>query len=374
MVAEPDIELLQAQEKLQKDGESYREYLRTHTQTETFLAHNRTKSVDEAIRLTQSGVKASQADLDAVARGDYGEGADKQAPIQTDGTTVAGSTTELGEPVSEEGQAASGEAVGNEVADRRIRISAKPAARNIIYGSASDSSNILKPLWDTGGLMWPFTPTMSDIGNIEYETYDPVHTNQPFSAFKRVGVKEIQISGPFTAMNEFESRYCLAAIHFLRSVTKMYFGVGGTGASIALRGTPPPVLLLNGYGTAMFNNIPVVITNYSVDLPADVDYVQVNVGDSPPAAASNSVSGLSIPKSIKDAKNMATGIIANPSSLLGKTDSQVAANNGGISAWVPTKFNITVTVQVQNSPDRWRRHFNLDSFRTGGLIKNGGWI
>ena len=40
-------------------------------------------------------------------------------------------------------------------------------------------------------------------------------------------------------------------------------------------GTPPPIVLLNGYGDYVFKNVPVVIINFSVDLPTDVDYIHV---------------------------------------------------------------------------------------------------
>ena len=234
--------------------------------------------------------------------------------------------------------------------DRRVRISAKPDAKEIIYGP-NDSSNILHPMWHTGGLLFPYTPTINDTATVNYEHYDPVHTNQPFAAFKSVAPKDITIIGTFTAMNQDEAVYCLAAIHFLRTVTKMYFGLGGTQGSsqdlfsfrgVNLRGTPPPILLLNGYGTAIYHNVPVIVTTYNVELPQDVDYIQVKTR-----------SGI-------------TRI---------NTDERTATRlSSDITAWVPARFIISLTLQVQNTPDRLRRHFNLNDFRTGNLIKRGGWV
>lgn len=236
--------------------------------------------------------------------------------------------------------------------DRRVRLSAKPGAKRLIYGP-NNPSNILNPLYSTGGLLFPYTPTINDTATVNYEHYDPVHTNQPFAAFKSVAPKDITIIGTFTAMNQDEATYSLAAIHFLRTVTKMYFGLGSEGVdnvfqtfssdAVRARGTPPPVLLLNGYGTALYHNVPVIVTTYNVELPQDVDYVQV------------------------DTTQQGKQVFDPEAETL-----QVFSRD--ISAWVPTRFIVSVTVQVQNTPDRLRRHFNLNDFRTGRLIKRGGWI
>lgn len=223
------------------------------------------------------------------------------------------------------------------IRDRRARISAKPGARDLIYGP-NNNNNILKPLWESGGLLFPYTPMINDSATVNYETYDPVHTNQPFAAFKSVAVKEITIIGTFTTMNQQEARQNLANIHFLRTVTKMYFGIKSK-----LRGTPPPILLFNAYGTAIFHNVPVIITNYNIELPIDVDYVNIK-----------SDAGLEINSR--------------------EENDEVSLTFGDITAWIPTRFNITLTMQVQNTPDRLRREFDLDAFRTGKLIKRGGWI
>jgi hypothetical protein len=42
-------------------------------------------------------------------------------------------------------------------------------------------------------------------------------------------------------------------------------------------GNPPVVCRLNGYGKHILNNMPVVITNFTTDLPVDVDYIQCAV-------------------------------------------------------------------------------------------------
>lgn len=252
-----------------------------------------------------------------------------------------------------------GEKIGgkSETTDRRVRISAKPAAIDLIYGP-NDISNILKPLRDAGGLLFPYTPVIYDSATVQYDTYDPVHSNQPFAAFKSVAVKQIQISGPFTSMNESESLYSLAAIHFLRTITKMFFGVNGPSAD--LRGTPPPILLLNGYGTAIYHNVPVIVTGFQIELPQDIDYVQVQIPSPPGTVRQQSISIFGSQVSLGPNTGTATG--------------SSGAATRDISAWVPTKFNISVELQVQNTPDRLRTQFDLNEFRKGALISKGGWV
>jgi len=38
---------------------------------------------------------------------------------------------------------------------------------------------------------------------------------------------------------------------------------------------------LNGYGPHVLNNVPVVITNFSMDMPNDVDYIECVVDGKP---------------------------------------------------------------------------------------------
>jgi len=250
--------------------------------------------------------------------------------------------------------------------DRRARISAKPDAVPIIYGE-KNPNNLLFPLYETGGLLFPYTPNINDSATVQYDYYDPIHTNQPFAAFKSVAAKEITVIGPFTAQNQEEARYCVAAIHFLRTVTKMFFGLGGLDQdAVNLRGTPPPILLFNAYGTAIYHNVPVIITTYNVEFPQDTDYVQVlfdgNVGSE--RAIFNNPGQFD---EFNNPRGINTSLLEGPRQI-------VQTKTGEISAWVPTKFTVSITMTVQNTPDRLRRSFNLNDFRTGKLVKKGGWV
>jgi hypothetical protein len=82
-------------------------------------------------------------------------------------------------------------------------------------------------------------------------------------------VDSIAITGEFIVENAEEAKYWIAAVHYLRAVTKMAYG------NTSFQGSPPPVVRLNGYGDFVLKNVPVVVTNFNVDMPADVDYIHV---------------------------------------------------------------------------------------------------
>ena len=59
-------------------------------------------------------------------------------------------------------------------------------------------------------------------------------------------------------------------MHFLRAVTKMFFG---EDEGYGLKGNPPPILHLSGYGDKMFRKVPVIINTFNVELRAGIDYI-----------------------------------------------------------------------------------------------------
>ena len=130
----------------------------------------------------------------------------------------------------------------------------------------------------TGGRMvFPFNPVILLGHTATYQTITPTHVNYPFHAYQNSSIDNITITGDFYNENEADALYWVACVHFLRTMTKMFYGNGDKV------GNPPLVSHLNGYGKYVLNDIPVLITNFTVDLPADVDYIPVVVpGDSSP--------------------------------------------------------------------------------------------
>ncbi len=168
-----------------------------------------------------------------------------------------------------------GEQVDPTPPDWRVRLSLAPTA-DYLYQSVDENgkpdNNIMAILRETNGVVWPYTPNVTMQYSAGYDTKQPTHSNYPVHTYQSSRVSTIGISGDFTAQTEQEARYLLASMMFLRSATKMFWANDGDKA-----GQPPPVLYLNGYGSYFLPNVPVVITDYTANLPDDVDYVEALV-------------------------------------------------------------------------------------------------
>ena len=90
----------------------------------------------------------------------------------------------------------------------------------------------------------------------------------------------------------------------------MFFGQG------EFAGNPPLVCNLTGYGASIFDNVPVIIKSFTVDLKDDVNYIR--------------------------------------------------CNTFGTNTWVPVVSTITVTVSPVYNRQRLRK-FNLQDYSRGKL-------
>lgn len=190
--------------------------------------------------------------------------------------------------------------------DRRARISVPPSLL---------SGPVLRPLIQTGGLLFPYTPTVIFGRAASYDDFHFTHSNYRYYQFQASSPSEIQINGDFTAMNDDEARYSLAAIRFLQSMTLSEFGK----QSGKNRGVPPPVLRFNYLGEQIFRNVPVVITQFTINFEPDIDYVPVR----------------------------------------------------GFNTHVPLKMLVTANLVVQQNPKRTVNEFSVKGFKSGSLIKKG---
>jgi len=145
--------------------------------------------------------------------------------------------------------------------DWRVRLSLPPT-------SPYTDSLLLEPLKETNGLVFPYTPTVMISHSAKYNAIEPTHSNYPFPVYTSSAVDTMTISGEFTVENSREAEYWIAAVHFLKSITKMAYG------ETSNQGNPPPVVKLNGYGDYVFKDVPVVITNFTLNLDPEVDYIE----------------------------------------------------------------------------------------------------
>ena len=231
----------------------------------------------------------------------------------------------------------------NDTAGRRVRLRFKPGAG--IGNSIGSLTGIMAPIKNTNGMVFPYQPAITYQQEVSYQSMEMVHANQDFHVYSKTPALKLQVDGDFTVQSQKEGQYALACLHFLRTVTKMYFS--GTDAR---QGTPPPVLLFDAYGQFMFNSLPVIVTGFTMTLPKDVDYVPVQAGGNNTAAPTGTASGVN--KVTQE--SIASG----------------AGQNG--YSWLPAAFAITVNLTVQQTPQRLRA-FDLDKFRTGELLRQGGW-
>ena len=189
-------------------------------------------------------------------------------------------------------------------------------------------SRLLLPLMNTGGFTFPYNPSIIMNNQANYSNANPPHTNYTLNSYNNTVVGEFQINGDFFCANQLEAEYWVAAIHYLRIVTKMRYGENSSEA-----GTPPPVVMLNGYGDFVFKNVPVIVKSFNVELPADVNYIQTGLN--------------------RDA--------------LGDVDEGTFKNY----AWAPAQSQIFVTCVPQYSRSSISQ-FNMDEFVRGGYIRGSG--
>jgi len=173
---------------------------------------------------------------------------------------------------------------------------------------------LIQRLIDTNNSMvFPFTPAVIMMHSANYNSLQPVHTNYPYQIYENSTVNAIQITGDFYIENSDDAEYWIASMHFLRSVTKMFYGESSSNA-----GAPPPLSRLNGYGEFVFKDVPCVIKMFQVELAQDIDYIKCNIP-------------------------------------------------GGGTAFVPSHSIVTVEVMPTYSRDTIRQ-FSLDDFVSGALI------
>jgi hypothetical protein len=206
--------------------------------------------------------------------------------------------------------------------DWRVRLSLPP--------SMSEEA-IFKPLTDTNGLVFPYTPTILIQHSANYDAMQPTHSNYPFPQYQNSQIDDIVITGDFFCENAVDAQYWAATLHYLRSVTKMAYG------QTTNAGAPPPIVFLNGYGDFVFPNVPVIIKTFSIDLPSDVDYIKTQIDGT-------------VQKTV--------------TTTLGSEVKQ---------GWAPVQSQVMVTVSPIYSRARTSQ-FSLDTFVKGGYLKNGGFM
>jgi|LakMenEpi03Aug12_release.lakeMendotaPanAssembly.Ray.scaffolds.fasta_scaffold381877_2 hypothetical protein len=156
------------------------------------------------------------------------------------------------------------DANGNsEPEDMRVRILVPPKYITPELSGPNDE------LAKAGGIIFPYTPTISFDAKSDYAASQPLHSNFAINFYQRSSIGSISISGKFSVASADDADIYICTMHLLKSLTRMRSGgLGGDPDS----GAPPPVCRLYGHGDMMLSNVPVAISNFRLELPDNVDY------------------------------------------------------------------------------------------------------
>lgn len=199
--------------------------------------------------------------------------------------------------------------------DWRVRISMRPMTAGLFYNNEDNA--ILKPLAETSGLIFPYTPQVTINHSARYTPQQLTHANYNSYFYDGSEIQAISIQGEFTVQSQREGRYLMAAVHYMRACTKMFFGAS------PLAGTPPPMVFLDGYGAPYLPHVPCVVTSFSHTMPAEVDYIEVLVGP----------------------------------------------EYSGILTRLPTSSTLNITLQPVYSRNNIAKNFTLENFNSGALVR-----
>jgi len=219
--------------------------------------------------------------------------------------------------------------------DWRVRLQVPNGPLTTFFDFANNT--IMKPLSEAEGIFWPLTPSITLQHSANYNAMDQVHSNYPHQAYQNSQVDSINIIGEFPVQNSEDAKHWVATVNFLRTVTKMFFGKDdGDG----LKGNPPPILHLSGYGDHMYNKVPVVVNTFNLELRQGIDYIST--------------------------KQSEVGYGQ------GKVDPTLAAavQSGESQTWAPTLSNISVLVTPIYSRDSIK-DFSMKKFVRGELNGKG---
>ena len=157
--------------------------------------------------------------------------------------------------------------------DTRVRIVVPSGALQQILLSGP----VLSPLAPTNGVLFPYTPNITINHGAQYNAENLTHSNYAYQFYQFSTTESISITATFACKNSTDAAYVVAAQHFFRTVTKMFYGQD------AEAGLPPPVLRLEGHGDYQFGahnrevgGVPIVIESFGISLPEDVDYITAN--------------------------------------------------------------------------------------------------
>jgi hypothetical protein len=253
--------------------------------------------------------------------------------------------------------------------DWRVKIRLGGLANYLYKDPFISNRDLLWPVKQTDGVIFPYTPQISTTYGANYTNYDLTHSNFRGYFYQNSYIDEVSISATFTAQDTQEADYMLAVIHFFRSASKMFYGQD------ALRGVPPPLLYLSGFGEFQFNDHPCLLRTFSYDLPDSVDYIKartrnVNNNSSIPAANQRTLSTVS-------ASTMSTNRLLSSGLQFGAdSSSNIGSFFSGYDStptYVPTELKVQLGLLPTQTREQISTEFSLTEYARGTLVKRGFW-
>jgi hypothetical protein len=292
-------------------------------------------------------------------------------PFSLDPAQQAGADTTIGRLLAQrQATLESQKKLSNNAGDWRVRISLAPGSTYLYNAPSKGERGILDPLYNTNGVIFPYTPQINVGYKAKYSSADLTHSNYTNYFYQSSAVDSVRITGTFTAQDTVEAQYLLAVIHFFRSATKMFYGQD------AERGAPPPLLFIKGLGEYQFNNHPCVLTSFEYSLPADVDYIR---------AGSPNNNGTDLLKR-RTLNNLPTNPISGAIIRLTQLFTGQGIQKGGLTTppapsslitnsptYVPTKIEISLGLLPIVTRKGVSQQFSLKQFANGDLVKKGFW-
>ena len=252
--------------------------------------------------------------------------------------------------------------------DWRVRLHLAQNA-NYLY-LASKPGDLLFPLRQTKGVIFPYTPAISVAYTASYPAQEITHSNYKIYQYKGSSVDQVTIGCDFTAQDNSEANYLLAVIHFFRSVTKMFYGQDQNPNP----GVPPPLCYLSGLGEFQFNNHALVVSGFTYELPNEVDYIRAGapttIAGTPLNNMGDGHAGLSNASSVRRNTN-SVPVGGEPFRPMFRQQSTYLSNSN--VTYVPTKMKMSIICYPVVSRNQVSNQFSLRDYATGALVKGGFW-
>lgn len=250
--------------------------------------------------------------------------------------------------------------------DWRVRVSLAPGAKIFYQAPAIKSNELMYPLVETNGVIWPYTPQITVTHNANYTSAALTHSNYAAHFYNNSEVADIQISGDFTVQSIEDGQYLMAAIYFFRSATKMFFGQGSN------MGNPPPVVFLDGYGSHYFPHVPCVVSSFAHTLPNEVDYIEIPISYNE-IDTSSVDPNRQVQLTAQDEKYVPSLLRSETQATTKSTQSTVRnSRTKSITTHtrVPTTSTLSVTLKPVYSRKNLSERFDLDKFAQGLLLRD----